>query len=289
MTDKNFISIGIPVFNGEKTILRTIDSILKQDYRNFEIIISDDNSNDESLRLIKEKYSKNNFIKIYSNKKKNNPIDNFIFLFKKSSGNIFKWLAQDDILKEKDILSKVNDKFNEGYNFIFLNNEVINLIDGTHLKNYMKIYDNTLNQKDFLFKSIENCGWLFYGFYSNRILKRNIDILELNSNYFSYSEGILIHKNLIDSNIFYLYDRNVIYEISKTSSSKNLNPFSELLSYQNYIFKTLSQIFFSNKIKLNIKISFFLFFIRKTSLHYLYLLIHLFSSFIKSVILSKWK
>ena len=289
MTDRNFISIGIPVFNGEKTILRTIDSILKQDYRNFEIIISDDNSNDESLKLIKEKYSKNNLIKIYSNKKKNNPIDNFIFLFKKSSGNIFKWLAQDDILKEKDILSKVNDKFNEGYNFIFLNNEVVNLIDRTHLKNYMKIYDNTQNQKDFLFKSIENCGWLFYGFYSHKILKRNIDILELNSNYFSYSEGILIHKNLIDSNIFYLYDRNVIYEISKTSSSKNLNPFSELLSYQNYIFKTLSQIFFSNKIKLIIKISFFFIFIRKTSLHYLYLLIHLFSSSIKSVILSKWK
>lgn len=289
MSCNNFISIGVPVFNGERTVLRTIDSILKQDYQNFEIIISDDNSSDNSLKLLNEKYSKHNAIKIFSNKKNINQINNFVFLFQKSSGNIFKWLAQDDYLKEKNILSKINDQFNKGFNFVFLNNEVINLINGTHIKNYMKIYNNCFSREDFLFKCSQNCGWLFYGFYSNRILKKNINILKLNSNHYIYSEAILIYKNLIDSNTYYLNSNNIVYEISKSSSSQSLNPYKELFAYQNSILKSLSVVFKSNNLNFKFKIIFFFLFMKTASLHYLSLLIHLFSFILQSVILSKWK
>ena len=46
------VSIGMPVFNGEKWVDRALDSLLKQDYPNIEIVISDNASLDNTLDII---------------------------------------------------------------------------------------------------------------------------------------------------------------------------------------------------------------------------------------------
>ncbi|HFX3824560.1 TPA: glycosyltransferase family 2 protein [Enterococcus faecium] len=56
------VSIIIPVYNSEKTISRCIDSILNQKYKNLEIILIDDGSNDESLQICNEYKDKDNRI-----------------------------------------------------------------------------------------------------------------------------------------------------------------------------------------------------------------------------------
>lgn len=60
------ISIILPVYNGEKTIRLCVDSMLAQDFKDFELIIVDDGSRDNSLEIIKQEYSKYSNIKIYS-------------------------------------------------------------------------------------------------------------------------------------------------------------------------------------------------------------------------------
>ena len=57
--DQHCVSIIIPVYNGVKTIIESIDSLLKQDYieknPNFvEIIVINDNSTDNSFSLVKD-------------------------------------------------------------------------------------------------------------------------------------------------------------------------------------------------------------------------------------------
>ena len=52
MMDK--VSIIIPVYNSQKFIRETIQSIINQSYNNFEAIIIDDCSSDESLNIIKK-------------------------------------------------------------------------------------------------------------------------------------------------------------------------------------------------------------------------------------------
>lgn len=50
---KNFpdVSVIVPVYNAEKTIIRCVESICKQSYRNIEIILIDDGSSDKSYEI----------------------------------------------------------------------------------------------------------------------------------------------------------------------------------------------------------------------------------------------
>jgi glycosyltransferase involved in cell wall biosynthesis len=60
----DLISIIIPNFNRKTLICKAIDSSLEQNYKNIEIIIIDDGSTDNSSEFLKQKYGKNNKVKI---------------------------------------------------------------------------------------------------------------------------------------------------------------------------------------------------------------------------------
>jgi glycosyltransferase involved in cell wall biosynthesis len=48
------ISVIIPVYNGEKTLKQCLDSVLNQNYKNYEVIVVDNNSTDRTKEIIKE-------------------------------------------------------------------------------------------------------------------------------------------------------------------------------------------------------------------------------------------
>ncbi|MEE1134945.1 glycosyltransferase family A protein [uncultured Methanobrevibacter sp.] len=52
------VSVIVPVYNCEEYIGTTLDSIINQDFKNFEVIVIDDGSTDRSLEIINEKLSK---------------------------------------------------------------------------------------------------------------------------------------------------------------------------------------------------------------------------------------
>ena len=51
---KKVVSVIIPVYNVEKFILKTVESVMNQDYKNIEIILVDDGSPDDSAKIIDE-------------------------------------------------------------------------------------------------------------------------------------------------------------------------------------------------------------------------------------------
>jgi len=99
MTKKPLISIGIPVYNGEKFLNLAIDSILCQTFQDFELIISDNGSTDRTCEIC-EKYSANDErIQYYRYDHNRGAAWNFNNTFALAVGHYFKWAAADDICK----------------------------------------------------------------------------------------------------------------------------------------------------------------------------------------------
>lgn len=61
------ITVGIPVYNGEKFIAKTLDSILNQTYKNLEIIVSDNGSSDKTVEIVREYIKKDRRLKLNQN------------------------------------------------------------------------------------------------------------------------------------------------------------------------------------------------------------------------------
>lgn len=68
LTDNPLVSILIPARNEEKNIGRCLKTLLKQSYRNIEIIVLDDNSNDRTGEIVREFIKKDSRIKLVSGK-----------------------------------------------------------------------------------------------------------------------------------------------------------------------------------------------------------------------------
>jgi glycosyltransferase involved in cell wall biosynthesis len=94
--DAPIVSIGLPVFNSEKTIAQAIQTILDQSIENWELIISDNNSNDNTVKIIEDFINLDKRIVLYKQKENIGIIRNFEFVLKKSKAKYFHWLAADD-------------------------------------------------------------------------------------------------------------------------------------------------------------------------------------------------
>jgi glycosyltransferase involved in cell wall biosynthesis len=90
------VSIGMPVYNGGKFIRRALDSLLGQTFTDFELIISDNASTDETQRICLEYAAKDRRILYYRSDVNTAPIPNFNRALNFASGQYFMWAAHDD-------------------------------------------------------------------------------------------------------------------------------------------------------------------------------------------------
>lgn len=104
-SSKPILSIGLPVFNGERYILFALDSLLAQTWNDFEIIISDNASTDDTERICQEYAARDPRIHYYRNETNIGAAANFNRVFLKSRGKYFKWAAADDVISS-DFLAK---------------------------------------------------------------------------------------------------------------------------------------------------------------------------------------
>ena len=94
------ISVIIPLYNAEKTISQTINSVLDQTYPNIEVIVIDDFSSDNSFQIVSQLNSPK--IHLFKNKKKGACAARN-YGFECSSGDFIQYLDADDIISPSKI------------------------------------------------------------------------------------------------------------------------------------------------------------------------------------------
>ncbi len=88
----------MPIYNGEKYLRESMDSIVNQTYGNLDILVVDDCSIDNSVSIIKEYQSKDKRIRLIHNKQNLGLVGNWNRCIKEASGDFVKLQFQDDIM-----------------------------------------------------------------------------------------------------------------------------------------------------------------------------------------------
>ncbi|MGV7224440.1 MAG: glycosyltransferase family 2 protein [Nitrospinales bacterium] len=88
----------MPVYNGEKYLEETLNSLLEQNFANFEIIISDNASTDKTEVICRKYVDCDHRIIYHRNDVNLGAAENFNIVFQMASGEYFKWSAADDLL-----------------------------------------------------------------------------------------------------------------------------------------------------------------------------------------------
>lgn len=116
---KHLVSVIIPTFNSSKFIRETIESVLKQTYSNFEIIVVDDGSNDNTISILNELALQDNRISYFQIEHSGMPAVPRNFGIRKSQGDFVAFLDSDD-LWVKNKLGKQIEEFEKHPDYIFL-------------------------------------------------------------------------------------------------------------------------------------------------------------------------
>lgn len=99
------ITIGIPVFNGEKYIQQRLENILSQTFQNFIVVLSDNASTDSTPKICQDFKSKDKRIQYFQQEHNIGGIKNFQFVSSKAKTEYFVFAAIDDMW-EKTFLEK---------------------------------------------------------------------------------------------------------------------------------------------------------------------------------------
>jgi glycosyltransferase involved in cell wall biosynthesis len=111
VSQRPLVSICLPVFNGGRYLAQAIDAALAQTYKEFELIIRDDNSTDGSQRICQKYKQLDPRVRYRENVQRLGLFQNYNECIKAAKGSFIKLYAQDDLL-EPDAIQKMMDVLN---------------------------------------------------------------------------------------------------------------------------------------------------------------------------------
>lgn len=152
---EELVSIITPVYNAEKFLHDTINSVLEQDYKNWEMILVDDCSKDNSEKIIRE-YEKNDkrikYIKLEKNvgaaKTRNLALE-------KAKGRYIAFLDSDDVWKKNKLSKQIKFMEDRDIGFSFTEYEVMSE-DGELIGRDIKV-PKQINYNQYLKNTIIGC------------------------------------------------------------------------------------------------------------------------------------
>ncbi|MCQ8105484.1 glycosyltransferase family 2 protein [Methylomonas sp. SURF-2] len=152
--DRNqpLVSVGIPTYNRAALLSRSIESALSQDYKNIEVLVSDNASTDETETVCLLHCGKDSRLKYIRHSNNRGAVINFYDVLMRASGQFFMWLGDDDWIDAGYISSCVK---------LLISDPDISLVSGVpkYYRDGEKIYDGNI------FSLLHDAWWVRVVFY----------------------------------------------------------------------------------------------------------------------------
>ena len=185
------VSIGVPVYNVDQWLRQCLDSIRQQSFQDFEVIMVDDGSTDNSFEICQEYVFKDKRFKLYHQEnKKNGGVRNTCLKY--MSGEYVTWIDSDDWVEVDYLKNLVTEQIRTQADIVSMGFKMFG--NGKYY-----IVGGDINEK--------------YGRFQDNIIPRKVALMDpFNNN----GEYFLIHMwaNLVDANLYrgFIFSEDVMYE-----------------------------------------------------------------------------
>lgn len=227
MENNVLVSVVMPVFNDEEFIEDTISSVLNQTYTNLELIIVEDCSKDNSLKLIKSFTDKR--IRLFQNETNKGAAYSRNFALKQAKGDYVAFLDGDDLWEKNKLEKQLDFMISNKYDFSYTNYEVID--DSGNKTNIYFTGPKKISHRKFVRMNYVGCLTAMYKktvcpdlFIPEQIKRRN-----------DYALWLRVSEKC---NCYLLNECLAKYRIRKSGSITTSNKGS-LFSYHKLLFKSL--------------------------------------------------
>ena len=163
----------MPVYNSSETVIPAIKSILTQSYSNFELIISDNASSDNTAEICRYFASIDKRVKFHQQPSNFGGIFNFNYVLNVSTGDFFMWAAGDDIrthtFLEENVTALLRNKYfvaSTSLNKLENDNELVDFgLYGSYFNRLNCFLENSYKSHALFYSVIridviKKCNWL---------------------------------------------------------------------------------------------------------------------------------
>ncbi len=151
----DLVSIIMPNYNGEKFISKSIESVIVQTYKNWELIICDDCSKDKSVEIIKKYCDIDERVKLYLNEKNSGAAVTRNNAIEKARGRFIAFLDSDDLWVPEKLEKQIKFMIENNYSFTCSNYYVID--ENDELISDFRPKKGKYNRKDILKSNSIGC------------------------------------------------------------------------------------------------------------------------------------
>lgn len=191
MKKNKLVSIIVPVYNVQYWIEECIESILRQSYTNFELLIIDDGSTDNSIKIIKKMINGDNRVKLFQ-KKNGGQASARNFGMERARGKYIAFIDSDDKV-QPDLIESCVQEFNEknvnivAFSASILDDDNTGMFESNSYRKTQLEEHVVYNRDDFINKNgIKSSSVCVYLYEFDFLKKHNI----------SFHEGI-IHEDVV--------------------------------------------------------------------------------------------
>lgn len=207
---KTLISIGMPVYNGEKYIRTALDSLLSQTFESFELIISDNASTDNTERICRE-YQSNDSRVVYTRQPTNlGAAANFKFVLDQATSEYFMWAAHDDFWKPEFITQALASFSDSSVGFVFPTFKLKSIHLGIYRKIQGRIFKEiegrSRDRRVLKFANLHHCCHkcnLVYSLFRTPILREALAIQDISNDGLLSMVILGITRGLILENFYF--------------------------------------------------------------------------------------
>lgn len=248
------VSLIIPVFNSDKYLEECLNSIISQNYCNYEVILINDGSTDESKKICENYVKSDSRVRLINQKNQGVSIARNVGI-KEATGDVIMFIDSDDILEDNALTFildnfKQNDMLCFGYTAMFKNckNVVIN--------------DSIIKDK----KEIENKillndkigGYLWNKCFKASIIKKNNILFDINLH---YCEDLIFVIDYLKycNNITYINKSLYFYRMRKSSVSYNFFNMKNITLLNSYkiLINRITDEKINNRLKYNYLVNYY--------------------------------